>query len=146
MDVVSVSLRQNRLRPLLLVALTALPLLLAACEGGDSGVGRNDLNGRVNLVQAEVIASPDDCSGTGRFESINASTEVVVRDGTGGELGVGTLGSGRSTSSGCRFDYEVVNLPEVERYTIVIRGFVEESFTFDELEDRDWEVDFEIGG
>lgn len=58
------------------------------------------------------------CWGSGGYSDISSGALVVIRDATGAQVGLGELGSGRSTTDDllpyCEFPFEVEGIPSGE--------------------------------
>lgn len=91
-------------------------------------------------------SGPDaNCRGDGGYSDISGGTDVVVRDGSGSVLAKGALGPGRRNGGSCTFQFTVRKIPEVDFYEVEVGRRGSLTYSFDELEARDWQVGFTLG-
>lgn len=144
--------------------------LIAACGGSPASASAPTLtsppatatpaatSAPTHRIQGTLTLSDDSvdigdnatCHGTGGYDDITAGLGVVVRDGAGVVLATSALGSGSypdvSDLSTCRFVFSVTNVPEASFYSIEVGHRGDLTYSFTELEERDWTVAFELGG
>lgn len=133
-------------------------LLLGACGGTDDDAGGNtapeeaeesvSVTGSLtssDMTEEIVELRGGGCEGRfGNYEGMSAGADVLVEDGDGSLIGKGELEDGIVTDSfadfvGCRWQFTVDDLPQSDFYTFKI-GQAEASFSLQELEDDDFEI------
>ena len=83
-------------------------------------------------------AGKEICTGSGGFDDIERGAQVVVSNGNGQTIGTTTLGYGE-LDVGCRFVF-TVEVPRSDFYAFTIGQRGGPTFSFEELEQLDWEV------
>jgi hypothetical protein len=90
------------------------------------------------------------CAGTGGYADIRFGADVTVTDASGRVIGTGTLVQGirvkrGSATTDCLFRFGIRDLPTTDFYGIEVsdRGIV--TYSLDELNDANWDVDLTIG-
>lgn len=80
----------------------------------------------------------------GGFSDIVPGAQVTVRDGSGQIVGLGELSGGTFGRDGCMFNFAVVNLPDVDFYSVEVshRGAI--SYAATDLESRSWTVAYRL--
>ena len=105
-----------------------------------------ELRGSFTLQSSSVGGSSSNCRGTGGYDDIKSGLSVTVRDGSGSILGTGRLGDGRKPgSSWCTFEFSVGGLSEADFYSVEVGSRGEMTYSFEEMENYDWEVAFTLG-
>ena len=105
-----------------------------------------EILGSFTLQSTSTGGSDSNCRGTGGYDDINSGLSVTVRDGSGGVLATGRLGDGkRPKVARCTFGYSVGGLPEVDFYSIEIGRRGELTYSFEEMENNNWEVSSILG-
>lgn len=101
-----------------------------------------------NLDAVTVIGTS--CYGAGGYEDLRQGAAVIVKDDKGATVATGRLGEGtnlipagataRDASEGCRFQFEVPDVPKRDFYEVSVthRGGVTKSY--EELTADDWQV------
>lgn len=114
------------------------PMALALLAGGAAfavfglagGGPAVTVSGSLELTDYETRYGPDNCAGRGGFADISAGTQVVVTDGAGETIGVGSLtaGSPAGRENTCRYYFAVREVPgDLDFYGIEVshRGRVQ---------------------
>lgn len=85
------------------------------------------------------------CRTDGGYDDVRVGTDVVVKDGQGAIIGVGSLEEGEADSAfDCRFDFSLeVKVSEFYSFEIGDRG--ELSYSHADLEVQGWNVAFSLG-
>jgi hypothetical protein len=111
---------------------------------------KHHLTGTFTLSTASIIAAKDkSCVGKGGYDDIDSRTQVTVTDGDGKLLATGSLGSGQlkpGTTTVCIFPIVVDDsLPKKGFYKIEVgrRGAL--SYSYSDMQQRDWAVAFTLG-
>ncbi len=102
------------------IALAAI-VLSAGC-GGSEGSDSFTAKGTFTLKQIGLSSSTGPCEGRDGYQDIRPGVQVVVRDATGKDVGLGRLGDGTRVDPGwCEFPFTVTDIPESEGlYTIEV--------------------------
>ncbi len=131
-------------------------------EGGlldTPGSVRGRCQGWRPTVELTGFTGSSDCEGgTGGYGDIGPGTDVVVRGGEGQVLGTAQLGDGPSVpmsevleeeilDGGCIWSTTVRDVPTGEDfYSISVGERGEQTYSEEELEEREWSVSLELGG
>jgi len=129
----------TRTHQFLFVAFALLTIL--GCGGGNRLV-----TGSITVRdtdQAYLFGSS--CRTDGGYDDIQAGTNVVVKDGQGAIIGVGSLEDGQADSAfDCRFNFSLeVKGSEFYSFEVANRG--ELSYSRADLEANGWNVAFSLG-
>lgn len=139
------------------LAAVCLAFACAACSdgGGEADPGeRHTLIGTVttksNLKGAAWLgATPGgSCGADVGYDDIREGAQAVVKDGKGTVLAVGRLGAGAVDNSPlhrCEFGFSVPNLAKAEFYVLAVSHRGEQTYTYQELEQRSWHVALTLG-
>lgn len=103
------------------------------------------ITGSFALVEgSHTVGQP--CSGSGGYSDFGPGMNVTIRDGNGNVVGSGSTGPAEGQSPGwCVTEFEIENIDIVDFYEIEIgrRGAL--SYTYEELESADFNVDLTLG-
>jgi hypothetical protein len=138
--------------------IAAMGLVLVACGGnGDEGAEASpspshDLGGVFTISgdSDSVLQRESQCTGTGGYDDIRNGTQVRVSDEDGELLAVGSLGEGLVSQDStpiftkCHFPISVSDVPEARFYSIEVSHRGEISYSKAELEQRNWNVEFNL--
>jgi len=136
----------SRHRLLMSVALASLALV--ACGRGSE----QDIAGTVTLRDSSGRFRVDQSTCSSYRGELKAGTQVVVRDGDGSTLGVGSLQSGSpgeavgstGRSYECVFEFYVNGADSSDYYQFVVGGIQGPTYSREEMEARDWQVGLSI--
>lgn len=109
------------------------------------------IRGSLNLIDSKIGGTLNKCYGTGGFDDIGPSMPVTVRDGKGNILATGTTGTGSQPQNSeyaaveCTFKFQVDNIPKSNFYSIEVNRRGELNFSFEEMQRKNWEVNFTLG-
>jgi hypothetical protein len=130
----------------LMPALVALVLALAACGGGKGNTINGTFTLQGNSLQAgNFIAYDGGCDGTGGYDDIKTGLQVTVSNEAGTVIANGALGTGKETGGGCQFPFKVERVPEAKFYKIAVGRRGELSYSHEELQAANWNVNFTLG-
>jgi len=121
-------------------------LLTAACGGGETF----ELNGQVVLESDDNVIGEQDgqeaCRGGGGYADIIGAEDVLVYNEDGEQIAQTQLELGRPEDGGltCVFPFAVEELPEAEAYAVVIGDRDPVLYTFDELQQNDFDITLEL--
>jgi hypothetical protein len=90
-------------------------------------------------------ASEAGCWGTDGYQDIEDGAQVTVTNEAGTVIGNSALKDSEVISEGCRFYFQVLNVPRAKFYGIEVvrRGKV--NFSHEELEAKSWNVELTLG-
>ncbi len=133
------------------MVLSVVALLSVACGGsGEDTVPRN-LTGSFTLTgYGNMLGSTSDssCLGKGGYEDIREGLGVVVSDEAGKTLATGSLGKSMYTSSPMKCFFPIIvskTLPKADFYTVEVGKRGDLTYSYDEMVQQDWDVDFTLG-
>jgi serine/threonine-protein kinase len=131
------------MKTLLISAVLGL-IIIAACGGS----ALHTIRGEFTLTDDSLryVTATRVCIGGGGYDDLQAGAQVRVKDASGTVIGTGSLKGGSSIGGRkCVFLFEVENLPQSDFYSIEVthRGGI--SYSYEELEARDWKVSLTIG-
>lgn len=100
--------------------------------------------------------SPDECSGRwaggGRLKDLDAGTQVTIKDQAGSVLGVTQFGKGHferhggmSKGGSCTFSFTAKDLPKRAFYEVSVQGRGSTTYSFEDLQTRQWRIGLQIG-
>jgi hypothetical protein len=125
----------------LVVCVGAVALLLAgvlvvlltgdktATDNGGTPSDTFDVNGSLELASAAFEYDDKECFGWKSYDDLNAGAQVVIRDATGSQVGLGSLGPGYHGRRICTFEFTVEDVPSGSPlYSVEIAGRGEISF------------------
>ena len=131
--------------------IVAVSVIILAIIGLSSLINRSSLitvDGTLTLgdfTKFGNMKAGDSCEGTGGYDDINRSTQVVAKDGND-ILAITSLGAGSADSTGnCLYSFTLNNIDKKDFYSFEVshRGVL--NFSYDELKDQDYKVDFTLG-
>jgi hypothetical protein len=86
------------------------------------------------------------CSGGGGYRDIKSGRQVLVKDQKGETLATGELGIGKIISHNhCQFAIEVNGVRKAEFYTIQIGRRGDLTYSYQEMKDKNWELNVSLG-
>ena len=86
------------------------------------------------------------CNGGGGYGDIKSGRQVLVKDHKGETLATGELGIGKIISNNhCQFAIEVNGVRKAEFYTILIGRRGDLTYSYQEMEDKNWELNVSLG-
>lgn len=105
------------------------------------------LRGKLTLITSRGLGSESECKGQRGFNDIYGGQQIIVKNGKGEIIAVGSLGAGVRDQEypevGCHLPIIVDNVPNSDFYQIEIgsgrRGFL--TYSEKELENKEWSVD-----
>ena len=107
-----------------------------------------EVTGTFTLLDPGGFTGVENCSGSGGYSDIDMGTQVVVKDKTGTLIATSSLGPGETRSFAgfevCEFSFRV-EVPSEEFYSFEVADRGSLSYTREELEARDWRVEFSLG-
>ncbi len=135
-----------------LAAGLAVAFLLMGCTSAESPSPiRRTMSGSftIALPAGEGFTDLGDgtCVGSGKYADLAPGALVRVTSPTQQLLGEGQLSDGTPADfhpAGCRFLFEVTDLPDLGRYVIQVADQVHEFESLSWLEDHDWEIEFYV--
>lgn len=103
------------------------------------------LTGTFTLIDSGVVGDSTYCFGTGGYDDVRGGMKVTVRDGSGTIIATGDTDDGRTESSViCVLEFSLSDVPIVDFYEIEVgrRGSI--SYSYDELDEVDFDVAFTL--
>ncbi|MEO9126902.1 MAG: hypothetical protein ABI262_19790 [Microcoleus sp.] len=86
------------------------------------------------------------CDGRGGYGDIKSGRQVLVKDHKGETIATGELGIGKIISDNhCQFALEVNGIRKAEFYTIQIGRRGDLTYSYQEMEDKNWELNVSLG-
>ena len=86
------------------------------------------------------------CNGKGGYGDIKSGRQVLVKDHKGETIATGELGIGKIISDNhCQFSIEVNGIRKAEFYTIQIGRRGDLTYSYQEMEDKNWELNVSLG-
>lgn len=109
------------------------------------------LTGTFTLIDSEISRTLDGCAGTGGYSDVKTGLQVVVKNEKNEILAVGALGddnnySGQHAQVACDFPFSIKDLPRATFYQIEVGRRGSLKYSFDELRNAKWMVQFSLGG
>jgi len=122
--------------------LTGLALMAVLGCGG----GKRLVTGSITVRDTDQAYSIGAlCRTEGGYDDVRVGTDVVVKDGQGAIIGVGSLEGGQAESAfDCRFDFSL-EVKDSEFYSFEIGDRGEISYSRADLESQAWDVSFTLG-
>lgn len=87
----------------------------------------------------------DGCTGSGGYDDIREGAQVVVRDGGGRTLALGSLGGGEMIAATCVFPFEIPGVPRSRFYSVEVSHRGEVNFSREDLVANQWVVQLSLG-
>jgi len=111
----------------------------AAATGSSTS---HTISGSFEVIYPTAPAAGTSCYVPPAWGSESDGDQVVVMDGTGSTLGIGTLTNGTSTGlgEGCRFSFSVPSLSDASFYSVLIDGHSGPQYSESQLQAQDWNV------
>lgn len=117
---------------------------------------KHDLQGSITVVGTEFQTGrgqdgkvDDDCYTWGGYADIAKGMEVLVKNGEGKTLAIGRLSGGKFTKvdtagyrKTCTFSFSVQNIPKTEFYVVDAGRRGEKQYSFSELQELDWKLEY----
>jgi hypothetical protein len=143
------------------VLFTICLMVSTACGADGEGGVQTPAQGEQPVLRGQATFQPtermfygglgDTCEVTGQVFP-RAGAQVVVKDATGTTIASGALGPGVTVEAdlglprACRFAFAIEGIPRSDLYTIEVSdsGGAVQSLSYDELESRNWTVDFGV--
>lgn len=86
------------------------------------------------------------CNGKGGYGDIKSGRQVLVKDHKGETIATGELGIGKIISDNhCQFSIEVNGIRKAEFYTIQIGRRGDLTYSYQEMEEKKWELNVSLG-
>ncbi len=111
------------------------------------------LTGIFTLIDSEISSTLDGCAGTGGYSDVKTGLQVVVKSEKNEILAVGALGgdnnyyySEQYSQVACDFPFSIKDLPRASFYQIEVGRRGSLKYSFDELRNAKWMVQFSLGG
>jgi hypothetical protein len=122
--------------------LTSLALIAILGCGG----GKRLVTGSITVRDTDQAYSTGAlCRTEGGYDDVRVGTDVVVKDGQGAIIGVGSLEDGQADSAfDCRFDFSL-EVKDSEFYSFEVGDRGEISYSRADLEAQAWDVSFSLG-
>ncbi|MCA1823035.1 MAG: hypothetical protein LC640_01960 [Frankia sp.] len=125
----------------------ALVLVIAMASRGTT---HREISGTFTIYTSDFTSAQlgQSCRGANvsyGYADIEDGTNVIVEDGGGEVIGTGELSGGVVDPLGCKFDWEVTDLPDTSSYSITVSHRGALHYTRSELEDHDWVVSITLG-
>jgi hypothetical protein len=96
-------------------------------------------------LSSSVETNGSSCYTSGGYSDVNSGTNVSVKNGDGKLLGVTDLSSGVTVGSyRCKFSFEL-EVSKSDFYSFDIGNRDEVSYSKDELESKDWNLELTLG-
>lgn len=87
----------------------------------------------------------DSCEGSGGYNDINSITQVVAKDGND-IVAITSLGTGSADGTGnCSYSFTFDKIAKKNFYSFEVSHRGALNFSYDELKDQDYRVDFSLG-
>lgn len=131
----------NRLTKPFVVFSSLTLIAVLGCGGGNKLV-----TGSITVRDTDQAYSTGaSCSTDGGYDDVRIGTDVVVKDGQGAIIGVGSLEEGEADNAfDCRFDFSL-EVKDSEFYSFEIGDRGELSYSRADLEAQSWNVAFSLG-
>lgn len=108
----------------------------------------HDIRGELLLRGNRNASHPENCRGFDDYkqQDIQVGAQVVVKDGSGNIVGVGSLVNCRfivesgDQARGIRFDVRVDSVAKADFYTVEAAGAEPQSYSYSQLEQNGWVV------
>lgn len=148
---------RTRLRRVILGAAIVIGVVAVALLTDVLGSGpltmRHTVAGSIELRNSGPASSPPwivgstaDCSGSGRYSDLRGGADLTIRDGAGRALATVSLGPGTgSPPHTCRFNFSLVDVPDVSVYRLDVGQRRVGSFAYADMQVRDWTVQIVLG-
>lgn len=124
------------MRAMKMTGATVLALvLLAGCGSSSSGRANDedafDVTGTLLLSNGSFNHTGPVCQGKGGYDDIQAGADVVIRNGSGDKIALGSLEPGDYSTHGCEFAFVVEDVPRAEQdiYSVEVTHRGEINFT-----------------
>lgn len=124
---------------------------VAALEGDDASAepsgATHTITGSIDLIDPdETWTFGRGCSGDDGFDDLREGADVRVYDGARNLIANGRLDAGEATGTHiCRFPFTVEDVPEVDFYEIEIANRAGPSWSLEDMEENEWQVELTIG-
>ncbi|NJK99256.1 MAG: hypothetical protein HC910_01340 [Spirulinaceae cyanobacterium SM2_1_0] len=111
--------------------------------------GSRALRGSLTLIDVDIADADDQCYGTGSYDDIAGNLRVVVRDGRNQILTTGETAAGARPNNPqeavdhCVFAFRL-DVPKADFYTIAIGRRGQLSYSWQELQERRWRINFTL--
>jgi hypothetical protein len=114
---------------------------LLSCGGGNKLV-----TGSITVRDTEqTYSTGSSCRTDGGYDDVGVGTDVVVKDGAGEIIGVGSLEEGQADSAyDCRFDFSL-EVKDSEFYSFEVGDRGELRYSRADLDSKGWVVGFSLG-
>jgi hypothetical protein len=137
---------------LAIAAVAAVVLVGAAAVGllALTTTSTRTVEGSATLVDSDFSRQSvgASCSGSGGYSDLRAGASMRLADGEGATIATTNLAPGVVPRSGrCLFSFTFDEIPDVDFYAVTIGGGRrgELSYSREELEAKNWEIDLSIG-
>ncbi len=108
------------------------------------------LTGSLTLIASGIRGDENFCYGTGGYEDLSGALTVTVKDGKSQIITTGLTNSGVRPKDDeyakvtCIFEFKVEDIPKSDFYSIEIGRRGNLNYSFEDLENRNWNVEFSI--
>lgn len=105
------------------------------------------IKGNLSLITSSGLGSDSECKGYKGYSDIYGGQQILIKDGKGEVIAVGSLGKGVRDSQypnvACNLSIIVNNIPHSDFYQIVLGSGRRGSLTYSkqELQTKQWSVD-----
>ena len=108
------------------------------------------IKGKLQLIDAEIRGSNDNCYGTGGYSDMDGYIPITVWDGSGKMIATGHTSNGKRpngeySSVVCIFTFEIDNIPESNFYTIEIGRRGKLNYSFNQMQEMGWDLALSLG-
>lgn len=106
------------------------------------------INGKLSLITSSGLGSDSECRGQRGYDDIYGGQQILVKNGKGEVIAVGSLGIGvrdeQYPSISCDLPIIVNNVPDSDFYQIEVGSGKRGSLTYSkkDLEEKGWSVNF----
>lgn len=130
----------------LLIVIVGVVLLVTLTGGRDL---------RVNFSLLDFDGGSSCSGGSGGYSDVGSGMSVVVRDNDNHVIGTGALADGTSITvpnqdiggvAGCIWSATISDLPSEDYYSVSVGNRGSEVYSHDQLDQKDWTVDLQLGG
>lgn len=131
---------------LLLVAGVTLVVRRSSGVQSTPATAERLMNGTVTLhgYRNMDFAADNSCWGSGGYNDLHAGAQILLVNEANVTLATGVLGPGKS-GDGCIFAFALRPIPDAKFYQVKVNQRGGPSYSFAELEARNWQVELTIG-
>jgi len=108
------------------------------------------IKGNIKLVDSAIRGGNDNCYGTGGFADMDGYMQVTVRDANGSIIATdhtsnGKRPNGEYSSVVCNFSFKLNNIPKSNFYSIEIGRRGKLNYSFEQMQEMQWDLGLSLG-